>query len=191
MAFLLHSSVPGMAVPGLAVPGLDGTSGGPPGPFLYLGHVPAFYLDYLDSLTQETLSVIPGGSYLMTPVNSRAGLTVPPPDDCWLTGTNKFAPRIVLPPRLVVAEIPPPPLVSALDALYDTRDPLARARVHSANFHAYHASQPVPAQPQGSPAEARVIKPAAPSEAALTLAEARARNAHMQALRARGEPVGC
>jgi hypothetical protein len=189
VTFLLHSSVPGMAVPGLAVPGLDGTGTGTQ--FQYLGHVQAYYLDYLDTLTQKTLSAEPGGFYSMTPVNSRAGLTVPPPDNCWLTNTNKFAPRIVLPPRrLVVAEIPPPPQVTALDALYDTRDPLARARIHSANFHAWHASQPPPEQPQGSPAEARVITPAAPSEAALTLAEARARNAHVQALRARGELIG-
>ena len=186
---LLRSSVPGMAVPGTAVPGLDGTSGGA-GPFRYLGHVQAYYLDYLDVLTQKTLSAVPGGFYSMTPVNSRAGLTIPPPDNCWLTNTNKFAPRIVLRPRLVIAEIPPPAQVTALDALYETRDPLARARIHSANFHAYHASQPVPAQPAGTPQEARVIKAAAPSEAALTLAEARARNAHMQALRARGELVG-
>lgn len=190
---LLHSSVPGLAVPGMAVPGLDGTGAGTQ--FVYIGHVPAFYLDYLDTLTQETLAVVPGGSYSMTPVNSRAGLTIPPPDDCWLTPGNRWAPRIVYrpPARLLpaVRVIPVPPRVLALDALYETRDVLARARIHNANFHAYHASQPVPAQPQGSPLEARVAKPAAPSEAALTLAAARARNAELQAARARGEPVGC
>ena len=168
MAFLLNSSVPGLAVPGLAVPGLDGTGGGG-GPFIYLGHVQAFYCDYLDVLTQKTLSAVPGGSYTMTPVNSRAGLSVPPPDDCWLTNSNKFAPRIVLHQHFT----------------------LAVARAHSAGMHAANAARPVPAQPQGTPLEARVVKPAAPSEAALTLAEARARNAHVQALRARGEPVGC
>ena len=184
MPFLLRSSVPGMAVPGLAVPGLDGTGSGTQ--FQYLGHVAAYYCDYLDSFTQRTLFAVPGGSYAMTPVNSRAGLTVPPPDNCWLTNTNKFAPRIVLRPRLIVPEVPPPPEVAALDALFDTHDALTRARVHSANFHAYRASLPVPAQPQGSPLEARVVKPAAPSAAALTLAEARARNASLQAAAARG-----
>jgi hypothetical protein len=179
-----NSSVPGLAVPGLSVPGLDGT--GLITFYAYLGHVPGAYCDYLDVLTQKTLFAVPGGSYAMVPVNSRRGLTIPPPDNCWLTAANRFAPRIVLRPRLVAAEVPPPPLVAALDALFETHDPLARARVHSANFHAYHASRPVPVQPQGSPLEARVVKPAAPSEAALTLAEARARNASLQAAAARG-----
>ena len=187
-AWLWYTSVPGMAVPGMACPGMVGTGTTPL--FIYLGHVPGCYLDYLDTTTSRTLVAVPGMWYSMLAVNSRHGLTVPPPDNCWLTGTNKFAPRIVLRPR-PVPEVPPPPLVVALDALFEAGDALARARVHSANFHAYHASRPVPVQPQGSPVEARVPEPREPSEAALTLAEARARNAHVQALRARGEPVGC
>ena len=155
--WLWHSSVPDMSVPGMAVPGLAGT--GSPSFFLYLGHVPGYYLDYLDATTQKTLFAVPGNAYSMTPVNSRAGLTIPPPDNCWLTNTNKFAPRIVLHQHFA----------------------LAVARAHSAGLHAAEAARPVPAQPQGSPLEARVVKPTAPSEAALTLAEARARNASLQA----------
>ena len=62
---------PGLAVPGMAVPGLDGTGTGTQ--FIYIGHIAVFYLDYLDTFTQKTLSVVPGGSYAMTPVNSRGG----------------------------------------------------------------------------------------------------------------------
>ena len=79
----------------------------------------ACYLDYLDSATQETLVTVVGGSYDMVPVNSRAGLTIPPPDNCWLTSTNKFAPRLVLMP-----------------AMEDGAVQLARARAHSARLHA-------------------------------------------------------
>ncbi len=169
MTLPLFSSVPGMAVPGMAVPGLDGTGGA--GPFQYLGHVPAFYLDYLDVLTGETLAVVPGGSYSMTPVNSRAGLTVPPPDNCWLTATNRFAPRLVLHHAVM----------------------LAAARAHSATLQAatLQAAAAIPPvlHGQGTPSPP-APPPAQPSEAALTLARARARNAHVQAMRARGELVG-
>ena len=188
--WLWHSSVPDMAVPGMAVPGLVGTVAQSP-LFLYLGHIAVYYLDYLDITTQKTLFAVPGNVYSMTPVNSRAGLTIPPPDNCWLTSTNKFAPRIVLRPRLKVIEAPPPALVTALDALFETKDSLAKARIHSANFHVFNAALPITEQPKGTPQEARVIKPAEPSAAALALAAARARSAELQALRARGDPVGC
>lgn len=169
MSLPLRSAVPGMAIPGLAVPGLDGTSGGT-GAFEYIGHVPVFYLDYLDVLTEETLAVVPGGSYTMTPVNSRAGLTVPPPDDCWLTDTNKFAPRLILHHAAV----------------------FAAAKAHSATLQAatLQAAAAAPAVRHSRGTTAAAHPPAAPSEAALALASARARNAHMQALRARGETVG-
>ena len=52
-------------------------------PFAYYGHVTRYYLDYLDQVTGQTLVAVPGGSYAMAPVNSRAGLTVPPPDGEW------------------------------------------------------------------------------------------------------------
>jgi hypothetical protein len=154
-----------MAVPALA--GLPGSTG----PFQYIGHVPVYYLDYLDVLTQETLAVVPGGSYTMTPVNSRAGLTVPPPDNCWLTATNRFAPRLILHHAVM----------------------LAAARTHAATVQAATslaaAAAPAARHSRGTAVTERPQGP--PSEAALTLAAARARNAHMQALRARGEvPVG-
>ena len=120
-AFLTGAAIPGMAVPGVAIPGSTGT-GISVVTYLYLGHVPATYLDYLDVITGLTLTVAPGGSYAMIPVNSRAGLTVPPPDNCWLTGSNHFAPRIM---HLAAAE--------------DGAVQLARARAHSARLHAQWA----------------------------------------------------
>ena len=185
MSLPLHSSIPGAAIPGLAVPALDGI-GGTGTAFTYLGHVPAFYLDYLDTFTGKTLSVVPGGSYSMIPVNSRAGLTVPPPDHSW-NPPDTFSYRIVLRPRLVVAEVPPPPEVLALDALHDARDALARARVRNISLQAFRAAQPVREQPRcgGSPL-ARATIPGPPSEGALALAAARALNAGLQAAMARG-----
>ena len=120
-SWLVNSAVPGMLVPGAAIPGNTANAGGglPTGPWLYLGHVPACYLDYVDTLTQQTLTVVVGGSYNMLPVNSRAGLTVPPPDNCWLAGGTHFAPRLVLVP-----------------AAEDGAVQLARARAHSARLHA-------------------------------------------------------
>ena len=192
MTWLYRSSVPGMSVPGMAVPALDGSSGSPSGPFTYIGHVPAFYLDYLDVLTQETLSVVPGGAYPLIAVNSRAGLTVPPPDNCWRTPTNRWAPRIVLRPRLVVPEVPPPVEVLALEALYGARDVLTRARVRNVSLQAYRSSRPARPQPHGSPSPVSApVVLAAPSEAAVAMAAARALNASRQAAMARGELVGC
>ncbi len=161
---LLRSSVPGLAVPGTAVPGLDGTSAG--AQYEYIGHVPVYYLDYLDVFTQKTLYAVPGGTYSMIPVNSRAGLTIPPPDHSW-DPPDTFSYRVVFHQHLV----------------------LAAARAHSARLHAASAAKPVPAQPTGTPQP--MPPPAPPSEAALTLAAARARNAHLQAQMARGETVGC
>jgi len=183
--WLARSSVPGMSVPGMAVPGLDGTSGGA-GLFQYLGHVQAYYLDVL---TQKTLSAVPGGFYSMVPVDSRAGLTVPPPDHSW-NPPAVFSYRIVLRPRLVAVELPPPVEVLALDALYDAHDTLARARVRNISLQVHRAAQPGRAQPKGdwSP-HARPPEPGPPSAGAVSLAAARARNAELQAARARGEPV--
>lgn len=61
------------------------SSTGPIGPFTYpyLGNMTLDYLDYVDLLTSQTLVAVPGGSYIMLAVNSRAGLTVPPPDNLW------------------------------------------------------------------------------------------------------------
>ena len=107
-SWLWYSSVPGMTVPGMAQPGNDGT--GTTQPWLYIGHTPVSYLDYLDATTGHTLSPYPGNWYSMTVANSRAGLTVPPPDHCWLTPTNRFAPRIAL--RAPPPEPEPPPWIT-------------------------------------------------------------------------------
>jgi len=58
----------------------------PPPPFAYIfiGHYPVGYFDYVDTGTQEILEVIPGGGYLMAVISSRPGLTVPPEDGRWL-----------------------------------------------------------------------------------------------------------
>jgi hypothetical protein len=104
--WLPFSSVPGMSVPGMACPGLAGTASTSSGAWTYIGHVPVFYLDYIDALTHETLAVQPGSSYSMTPVNSRAGLTIPPPDDCWLTAGNRWADRVVFRPEAEAARGP-------------------------------------------------------------------------------------
>jgi len=63
--------------------GLSNT--GPLGPFgyPYYGDETLDYLDYLDVATGKTLVAVPGGTYAMQVVNSRAGLTVPPPDNRW------------------------------------------------------------------------------------------------------------
>lgn len=131
--WLWYSSVPGMAAPGLAQPGKDGT--GTTQPWLYIGHLPVAYRDYLDATTGRTLSVYPGNWYSMVAVNSRAGLSVPPPDNCWLTAANRFAPRIALLPA-PAPEVLPPPEVLALDALYEPTDWLTRARIRNANLQA-------------------------------------------------------
>lgn len=80
------TSVPGQLVPGMGQPALIAnepviTS------FRYYGHMILYYLDYLDVATGHTLVALPGGSYLMTPVNSRQGLGLPPPDGRWNPGT--------------------------------------------------------------------------------------------------------
>jgi hypothetical protein len=165
--WLWNSAVPGMAVPGMATPGKDGTVGGA-GPFEYIGHIPVYYLDYLDIFTQKTLCAVPGGWYSMFPANSRAGLTTPPPDHSW-DPPDQFSFRLIL----------------------HQHEVLATARAHSAAMHAAAAARPVAPQPQGSPSYAPPPEPPPPSEAALTLAAARAQNAKLQARRARGEPVGC
>jgi hypothetical protein len=111
------TSVPGQLVPGMGQPALIAAE-----PLVttypYYGHMVLYYLDYLDVATQKTLVALPGGSYLMTPVNSRHGLTIPPPDGRWTIGTVRdlfvFGPRI---PTLAEARAAigpgfiPPPLI--------------------------------------------------------------------------------
>lgn len=83
----LPSAIPGVAVPGAAEPALVQQSGSGGGTFYYYGHLTLDYLDYLDSGTGHTLVVSPGNFYSMAVVNSRRGLTVPPPDGRWNPGT--------------------------------------------------------------------------------------------------------
>jgi len=172
--WLYRSSVPGMSVPGMAVPALDGAPGSTAGPFEYIGPWPLFYLDYLDVLTQETLSVVPGGSYTMVAVNSRAGLTVPPPDHRWLGAGGLFM----------------------LRAPADYRVMLAVGRAHTAALHARFAARPGTRQQEGGAmlsgvaAQALTTPPGPPSEAAVALAAGRAHNAARHALIARGEDPG-
>ena len=89
------SSVPGQQVPGQFDPAFL-TALPLPGPVYhnYYGHYVLYYLDYADQITGKTLVAVPGGSYSMTAANSRAGLTVPPPDNRWDTpGLNYFLRR--------------------------------------------------------------------------------------------------
>lgn len=167
--WVYRSSVPGMAVPGMAVPGLDGTSG----IYQFTGPYPLFYLDYLDAITQETLSVVPGGSYTMLAVNSRAGLTVPPPDNRWLGGGGGFGAHFAV--HYHVA--------------------MAAARVHTAALHASFAARTgtrpaAGAMLSGTAAQALTAPPAPPSEAALALAAGRTHNARRHALIAQGGDPG-
>ena len=68
-------------------PSRDGTGTSTPGgPYQYIGQLACFYLDYLDTATGHTLAPVPGGYYTMIAVNSRAGLTVPPPGRPWNPG---------------------------------------------------------------------------------------------------------
>jgi hypothetical protein len=112
------SFVPGLAVPGMAQPAGDGLAELPAESWLYIGHTPVTYMDYIDTSAAHTLTAVPGQSYSMIPV-ARPGLTIPPPDDCWLTATNKWAPRIAWRPAAESGAVQ-----------------LARARAHSAQLHA-------------------------------------------------------
>jgi hypothetical protein len=118
----------------------------------YYGHLTLYYLDYLDLVTQQTLVAAPGGSYAMTPVNSRAGLTVPPPDGRWVSagfGPLFLRPRfsLALAPAQLAEPSPPP-------TLHEVRAALERSRVAS-GWHERHLR--VPAQPR-----ARLTGPVTP-----------------------------
>jgi hypothetical protein len=79
----------------------------------YYGHVTRYYLDYIDLATQQTLAAAPGGSYAMMAVNSRPGLTIPPPDGEWAIGTVFM---VVLRPHSRIAAANRKPLVRAIGA---------------------------------------------------------------------------
>ncbi len=95
----------------------------------YYGHLTLYYLDYLDLVTQQTLVAAPGQSYAMTPVNSRAGLTVPPPDGRWVAAG--FGPLFLRPrfsPALATPQLaePAPPTT-----LHEVRAMAEKSRVAS------------------------------------------------------------
>lgn len=124
-AIPLFTSVPGELVPGMGQPALIAVEP-PVTSFQYYGHMPLIYLDYLDVSDGQTLVALPGGSYLMTPVNSRRGLTIPPPDGRWDPHTVKdFA--VLHPPgsaawdrvahRGLAAALPPLTLAQARAAI--------------------------------------------------------------------------
>lgn len=136
MALSSQSAVPGAAVPGMAVPGLDGKGGGT-ALYPYYGQVPLDYLDYVDASSGHTLVATPGGSYLMLVVNSRAGLTVPPPDGRWTLGGMMMGARAPLAAVLSAAEI-------------------AAARERSLAGHGHYASRSCPhcaPEPRKTPPE--------------------------------------
>ena len=68
--------------------GYSGNPGGPyailPRTYQYVGHVPAYYLDYEDGYADTTLYAIPGENYWIVIANTRAGLAVPPADGNWI-----------------------------------------------------------------------------------------------------------
>ena len=65
-----------------------GNPGGPyailPKVYQYIGHVPVYYLDYLDGYLKTTLYAVPGGEYWILVANTRKGLTIPPADGNWI-----------------------------------------------------------------------------------------------------------
>lgn len=126
------SSVPGMAVPGMIQPALAEHPSA--GTWLYGGQGVLDYLDYIDNSTGHTLVATPGGYYTMMAVNSRAGLTVPPPDGRWDIRTvesdkvTKPSPAVqddsVWYPPAHLAHLPP-----AVLALFAERELRARKRL--------------------------------------------------------------
>ena len=92
------SSVPAVAVPGrFTIGGFTGPAG--PSYYLYAGHLVLYYLDYLNPALDQTLVAHPGQIYTMLPVNSRAGLTIPPPDGRWGVSPPALSFQVVFRPR--------------------------------------------------------------------------------------------
>jgi len=79
------NAVPGFMSPGMLFPGEPVNLGVR---YAYAGNTPLWYLDYLDADTRATLYATPGGNYRILIANTRAGLTIPPDDGRWLTGTG-------------------------------------------------------------------------------------------------------
>lgn len=153
------TSVPGQSVPGMGQPALIAVE--PPATtYKYYGHMVLYYLDYLDVTTQVVLVAVPGNSYLMQAVNSRAGLTVPPPDGRWNPSTVRDL--IVFRPRPL-----PPAVASGVLTLREARAaagpgfvpppyvPLQREAAVLGGARFQHAAPAVAVAPQRSLAEAR------------------------------------
>jgi hypothetical protein len=135
--------------------------------FIFIGHYPVSYPDYVDATTLEMLSCLPGDSYNMYVVSFRPGLTDPPLDGRWL-GVPGLGDEVIFVPAYA--------------------DALVIARAHNAALQAVNAVKPFWQATGGTP-RIREEEPREPSEASKTIARARARNAELQARRARGEKI--
>lgn len=162
------SSVPAVAVPG------QFTIGGVTGPatwpyYLYVGHEPLYYLDYLS--LHGTLHAYPGQIYPLILASGRVvALPVPPADGRWL----------------------PLPSGGGMDAMViflarrEASAMLHGARVLSAARHAAAAREPYRQYPALPPPE-KTKEPVPPSQASVMVAASRAANAERHARLARGE----
>jgi hypothetical protein len=154
------SSVPAQSVPGQLVPGFLDQSAQQL-TYQYLGHYTLYYWDYVDTSTWELLTAVPGNSYAMEVISNRYGLSDPPPDGRWVT--------------------PGPP---SWDQVVFREDLMSRARKHNAMLQANLIGK-YREIPQGIPrVKEKVTLP--PSEASVATANARKRNAELQAAMARG-----
>lgn len=186
MALPYFSAVPAIAVPAqftIAFTGQGGLSY-----YKYIGHQSLYYLDYLDLVTGRTLYAVPGGIYAILPVNSRQGLSEPPPDSWrWNPQSSQLGYGVILRRHI---EAPPSPEVLALDALRNEKDAFARARMRNTSIQAVNARKPYWQASGGTP---KIIKKTEIplSVASAVMADARALNANLQAQMARGEKVGC
>jgi hypothetical protein len=161
------TSVPGQLVPGMGQPALIANE--PPATtYPYYGHVVLYYLDYLDVVTEETLVARPGGSYLMTPVNSRHGLTVPPPDGRWVApGFGPFFLR----PRLDAGRVVTQPGIHEIRALAE------KSRAASGWYEPRIPAQPQPRYTGGAVTPA-VPQPSQMQGVRARLEEARVAHGH-------------
>ena len=97
------SAIPGLAIPGMFTIAFEGDSGF--SYYQYIGHLILYYLDYIDEQTTKTLKAYPGNLYAMFPVNSRHGLSEPPPDGRWgLPSAPAY--EVIFIPEIKIEEIP-------------------------------------------------------------------------------------
>ena len=166
MTLARYDAVPGITSPGFFSPGDLGNPEIRLQSYQYLGHYILYYLDYIDLNTLLLLTAVPGNSYSMQVVSNRYGLSDPPPDGRWVT--------------------PGPP---SWDQVIFRPDLMFRARKHNAMLQASMIGK-YTEPPHGEPqVREKVILP--PTEASVMTANARARNAELQARMARGEKINC